>query len=151
MASFVPDDFVVPIDFEGPGFRLEPLGPEHNERDHDAWMSSIEHIRTTPGFPDPNDDWPAPMSLEDNLADMVMHQRHFETRRGFTYSIVDGDEVVGCVYLYPSREDLVDAEISSWVTVARADLDEIVWRTLNEWLEADWPFGTVRDHPRVST
>ena len=151
MASFVPDDFVVPIDFEGPGFRLEPLGPEHNERDHAAWMSSIEHIRTTPGFPDPDDDWPAPMSLEDNLADMVKHQRHFETRQGITYTILDGDEVVGCVYLYPSREDHVDAEISYWVTAARADLDDIEWRTLNDWLEADWPFGTVRDHPHVST
>lgn len=148
MGAFVPDDFVVPVAFEGPGFRLEPLGPQHNERDHAAWMSSIEHIRSTPGFPDPDDDWPRPMSLERNLADMVMHERHFETRRAFTYSILGGDEVVGCVYLYPSREDDVDAEISSWVTASRADLDEVVWQTLNEWLKTDWPFSTVHDHPR---
>jgi hypothetical protein len=88
------------------------------------------------------------MSLEDNLADLVMHRRHFETRAGFTYSILDGDEVVGCVYLYPSRDDNVDAQISSWVTASRAHLDEVVWRTLNEWLKTDWPFGTVHDDSR---
>lgn len=148
MGAFVPDDFVVPVTLEGPGFRLDPLGPEHNERDHAAWTSSIEHIRSTPGFPDPDDDWPYPMSLDDNRADLVMHQRHFEARAGFTYSILDGDEVIGCVYLYPSPDDNVDAQISSWVTASRADLDEVVWRTLNEWLATDWPFGTVHDDPR---
>ena len=149
MAAFIPDNFEGPIEFVGPGFRLEPLGPQHNERDYAAWSSSIEHIRMTPGFPDPADDWPYSMSLEDNLADMLMHQRHFETRVGFTYSILDRDEVVGCVYVYPSRNEGVDAEITSWVTADRAELDEIVWRTLNEWMAQEWPFETVLDHPRL--
>jgi hypothetical protein len=48
--SFVPDDFTVALGLIGPGFRLEPLGPQHNESDHEAWMSSIEHIHATPGF-----------------------------------------------------------------------------------------------------
>jgi len=48
--SLVGDDFVVPLGFDGPGFRMKPLGPQHNERDHDAWMSSLEHIRDTPDF-----------------------------------------------------------------------------------------------------
>ena len=59
---FVPDDFAVPTRFELPGFHLEPLGAEHNERDHAAWMSSVDHIRATPGFSDW--DWPEPMTLE---------------------------------------------------------------------------------------
>jgi hypothetical protein len=66
--TFVPESFVVPTHLEGDGFRLEPLGPEHNERDHAAWMSSIEHIHATPGFGD--SDWPAPMSLAENLLDL---------------------------------------------------------------------------------
>ena len=110
---FVPDDFAVPASFSGPGFRLEPLGPEHNERDYEAWTSSIDHIRSTPGFPDPGDDWPYPMSLTDNMSDMVMHARHFTERRGFTYSILDGDEVIGCVYIYPSKDPRYDADVSS--------------------------------------
>ena len=28
--SLVADDFVVPLAFDGPGFRLEPLGSQHN-------------------------------------------------------------------------------------------------------------------------
>jgi hypothetical protein len=48
---------------------LEPLGPEHNEDDHEAWSSSIEHIRATPGFLDGR--WPSPMTLEENRADGV--------------------------------------------------------------------------------
>jgi hypothetical protein len=148
---FVPDDFVVPTTFTGPKFRLEPIGPEHNEQDHAAWMSSIEHIHSTAGFPNPDDGWPYPMSLDDNRADLVAHRRDFENRTGFTYSILADDCVVGCVYLYPSPDDGMDAQISSWVSASHAHLDGVVWRTLNRWLETDWPFGTVVDDPRADT
>ncbi len=94
---FVPARFEVPISVEGPGFRLEPLGPEHNERDHAAWMSSIDHIRSTQGFE--VSEWPVPMIPEKNLSDLVGHVRDFEKREGFTYSTVDDDEVIGCVYI----------------------------------------------------
>jgi hypothetical protein len=46
---FVPDDFQPPLVLVADHFLLEPLGPEHNEDDHEAWSSSIEHIRATPG------------------------------------------------------------------------------------------------------
>ena len=49
---FVPDGFVPPAGLAAASFRLEPLGPQHNESDYDAWSSSIEHIRATPGYPD---------------------------------------------------------------------------------------------------
>lgn len=144
---FVPEDFDVPTTFVGPGFRLEPLGPDHNERDYAAWTSSIDHIRNTPGFPDPDDDWPYPMSLEDNLEDLVAHARHFERRVGFTYSILDGDEVIGCIYIYPSPEPDTHADVSSWVTASRAHLDRVVWKTIGEWLES-WPFPSFSYDPR---
>ncbi|ASJ73226.1 hypothetical protein IMCC3135_15720 [Granulosicoccus antarcticus IMCC3135] len=38
---FVPDDFDIPLELGTEHFRLETLGPQHNERDHEAWMSSI--------------------------------------------------------------------------------------------------------------
>lgn len=146
MPPFVPTDFVVPLELVGSGFRLEPLGPEHNARDHEAWMSSIEHIRATPGFP--HGDWPHPMSLESNLADLERHARDFTERRGFTYSILDGDGVIGCLYIYPSRADDSDATVRSWVTVSRAEIDGIVWRTVRDWIEASWPFERFEYHPR---
>jgi hypothetical protein len=37
--EFVPRDFDVPRRLETPQFVLEPLGPEHNDQDYDAWRS----------------------------------------------------------------------------------------------------------------
>jgi hypothetical protein len=138
--SFVPDDFVPPLTFEGPGFWMEPLGPQHNERDHDAWMSSIEHIGETPDFPYRR--WPTAMTLEANLADLVGHANHFEERVGFTYSILDGDDVIGCLYIYPSP--VADAAVRSWVRVSRAEMDVVTWEAISAWLKADWPFTNVQ-------
>ena len=116
---------------------LRSLNPV--ERDHAAWMSSIDHIRATPGFAD--GDWPSPMSLEQNLEDLVRHAADFADLSGFTYSILDGDEVIGCLYIYPFRGDGHDADVRSWVTASRADLDAVVWRSVSDWLAREWPFS----------
>ncbi|NOX31547.1 MAG: N-acetyltransferase [Actinobacteria bacterium] len=137
--SFVADDFVVPVSFDGPGFRMEPLGPEHNERDYDAWMPSIEHIRATPGFPDGS--WPREMTLESNLADLVRHAEDFKNRSGFTYSILEGDDIIGCLYIYPSKT--ADAAVSSWVRATHAEMDVATWQAISSWLKTAWPFKTT--------
>jgi len=134
---FVPTEFEVPLTFNGPGFHLEPLGPVHNERDYQAWMSSIEHINATPGME--WRDWPSPMTLEENLADIEMHAKEFGDRGSFTYSILDGDMVIGCVYVYPAEDDH-DAEVRSWVTEGRSEMDPVVWEALSGWLAVEWPF-----------
>ncbi len=136
---FVPVSFDVPDRFDGPGFRLEPLGPQHNERDFEAWDSSIDHIRATPGF-SPEGSWPTPMSLDANRGDLIRHAQDFGNREGFTYSILDDDAVIGCVYIYPSRDQGHDADVRSWVRVSRAELDAVVYRSLSQWLADTWPF-----------
>lgn len=146
--QFVPDDFLVPRSHGGPGFRLEPLGPQHNESDHHAWTSSIDHIRSTPGFPDGR--WPPlqGMTLEENRRDLERHANDFEQRRGFTYTVFDEeDRVIGCVYIYPLKSDLRVAEVQSWVSAERAELDLPLHDTVSEWLKADWPFSEVRYRP----
>lgn len=135
--GFVPPDFEVPLTFEGPGFRLEPLGPVHNERDHAAWMSSIDHIRATPGMG--GREWPAPMSLGENMADMEMHATEFRDRKSFTYSVLDGEDVIGCVYIHPGQDH--DAVVRSWVAAARAEMDPILRKTIGDWLFEEWPFS----------
>ncbi|HEX4747201.1 MAG TPA: hypothetical protein VFU99_10005 [Gaiellaceae bacterium] len=120
-------------------FRLEPLGPAHNERDYEAWSSSIEHIRASPGF-GPDATWPHPMSLERNLGDLERHARDFVEKTGFTYSVLDGGDVVGCVYVYPARDDVHDVHVRSWVRASRAELDLPLREAVAEWLAADWPF-----------
>lgn len=143
--AFVPDDFAVPAGLAAPQFRLEPLGPQHNVADHAAWNGSIEHIRSTPGFPD--GDWPplGGMTLEANLADLERHANDFARRRGFTYTVLDPEsgDVIGCVYIYPSQSDGHDADVSSWVTGDRADLDVPLYEAVNGWLAARWPFEAV--------
>ena len=140
--TFVPDDFEPPVALDGPGFRLEPLTGEHNARDHAAWSGSMEHIHRTPGFQQGN--WPHEMTLDQNLADLIRHDKDFQARRGFTYTVLDpDDDIVGCVYIYPLAGDPTAANVSSWVTEARADLDTPLYSAVSEWLERDWPFPRV--------
>lgn len=137
---FVPEGFEAPLGLVFAGTRLEPLGPEHNERDYAAWSSSIEHIRRSPGF-GPDATWPHEMSLDENLVDLERHARDFEECTGFTYSVLDGTEVVGCVYVYPAEDGVHDAHVRSWVTVSRAELDGALRQAVADWLRGDaWPF-----------
>jgi hypothetical protein len=140
--TFVPADFEPPVALDGPGFRLEPLTGEHNARDHAAWSGSMEHIHRTPGFQQGN--WPHEMTPDQNLADLIRHDKDFQARRGFTYTVLDpDDDVVGCVYIYPLAGDPTAANVSSWVTEARADLDTPLYIAVSEWLERGWPFPRV--------
>lgn len=148
--ALVPDDFVVPTELITPQFRLEPLGPQHNVADHAAWTNSIEHIRSTPGFQ--NSGWPPAngMALEANLADLERHAVDFVQRRGFTYSVIEtvGGEVIGCVYIYPSRSDVHVTDVRSWVRADRAELDAPLYAAVSAWLSAQWPLGTLYYQPR---
>jgi hypothetical protein len=139
--SFVPDAFEPPLRLVEPEFELEPLGPQHNDDDYAAWSSSIEHIRATPGYPD--GDWPRPMTLDENRADLERHAADFAARRGFTYTVLSGDRIVGCVYIYPRRDDTGVAAVSSWVTADRAELDATLRTAVRAWLRDAWPFERV--------
>jgi len=144
---FVPPDFVVPRRLETAQFVLEPLGPQHNDADYAAWSTSIEHIHGTPGWEDST--WPRSMTLDENRADLERHASDFENRTGFTYTVLSpkGD-VIGCVYIYPSKKEAVDAEVHSWVRASDADLDPLLWRAVRTWLDSDWPFESIDYAPR---
>ncbi|MFC5884404.1 N-acetyltransferase [Kitasatospora sp. CM 4170] len=145
----VPADFAVPRTLVAEGFRLEPLGEQHNESDHAAWTSSIEYIRADAGF---TGGWPPAggMTPEQNLADLRRHAADFEQRRGFTYTVLepDADVVVGCVYIYPDRADPSVTKVCSWVRADRAELDAVLRRTVSAWLAESWPLREVRYSPR---
>jgi hypothetical protein len=148
-ASFIAADFELPEPPSGPGFRLTPLGLEHNEGDLSAWSSSVDHIHGTAGFA--GHPWPdEPMTLERNRGDLQGHVDDFTARRGFTYSVLSdpGDEVIGCVYIYPGAADGPAASVRSWVRASRAELDTPLFDTVSEWLQAAWPFETISYAPR---
>jgi hypothetical protein len=140
--AFVPRGFNPPTSLVTDRFRLEPLGPQHNEADHAAWMSSIAHIRGTAGYPDGN--WPPPggMSLEENLSDLRRHADDFAKRTGFTFTVLDAvdDDVIGCVYLYPSTSPEYDVTVQSWVRADRAALDVALADAVANWVTTDWPW-----------
>lgn len=149
MTDFVPPEFEVPLGIETPEFVLEPLGPEHNDRDYEAWTSSLEHITATPGFPWGS--WPHDMTPDENRADLERHADDFRDRKGFTYTVLDPArrDVIGCVYIYPARDPGYDAQARSWVRQSHAQLDAGLWRAVSDWLADDWPFADVRYAPRT--
>lgn len=148
---FVPIGFDPPTQHSVGDFRLEPLGPQHNARDYAAWTSSMEHIRSQPGFPDGR--WPREMSPAENLSDLERHARDFTDRKGFTYTVLDRTEdVVGCVYIYPSRDDAHDARIQSWLRASNAADEDAFRRGVADWLtSAAWPFERPLYEPFLGT
>jgi hypothetical protein len=139
--AFVPEGFEPPRRLTTVDFVLEPLTPEHNASDHEAWTSSIAHIQATPGFA--GRDWPlAPMSLEENRADLRRHADDFRARTGFTFTVLEpaSRQVVGCVYLYPSSRQGFDVDVRSWVRASRAELDAVLYAAVTQWLVDAWPW-----------
>ena len=128
-------------------FRLEMLAPPHNERDHEAWMSSIEHIHATPGFAPPDwgdDSWPTSMTLGENLADLEKHSAEFLACEAFAYSVLDGDDVIGCVYIDPDDSGATEAMVRSWVRASCADRDLDLAAAIDQWLHEAWPLRSRR-------
>jgi hypothetical protein len=142
---FVPVGFEPPTSLETEQFRLEPLGPQHNEADLAAWTSSVEHIRSTAGYPDGT--WPplTGMTPEDNLRDLRRHADDFARRAGFTFTVLDpcDNVVIGCVYLYPSASADYDVTVQSWVRADRSELDAPLSDAVANWLASDWPWERV--------
>jgi hypothetical protein len=136
----VPDEFVVPRELAGEGFLLRPLGVRDLVQDYDAVMSSVARLRHTfgPGDPWPEDD----LTLEQDLVDLGWHQKEFERRSSFAYTVVspDGAQCLGCVYLYPSEKRGHDVKVFLWVRASHAELDAMLYATVRSWLARDWPF-----------
>jgi hypothetical protein len=140
---FVPSDFAVPLDLTTEHFRLEPLGPQHNDSDYEAWSSSVQHIHMTRGWE--TSSWPDDRTVADNLRDLQGHAADFENRTGFTYTVLDPATraVIGCVYIYPDKSEQGDAQVLSWVRASRPELDVQLWRAVTDWLADVWPFERV--------
>ena len=103
----------------------------------------MEHIHATPGWE--SSSWPDDRSLADNLGDLERHAADFEQRAGFTYTVLDpaSGDVIGCVYIYPDKDEPHDARVLSWVRASRPELDVQLWRAMREWLASEWPFERV--------
>jgi hypothetical protein len=139
---FVPDEFEVPERERTDLFVIEPLQERHNKSDYEAWTSSREHIRATPGFIGDKLWVDENSSLADNAASIARHSKDFEERAEFNYAVLDPGtgEVIGSVYIRPSDRDGYDADVRSWVRADRAELDKVLHDQVTRWLAAVWPF-----------
>jgi len=137
MYELVPDEFEVPDVLEHERFRLRMLTVDDVVKDFDAICDRVDHR----GNPKP----PFVETVAENLVDLGWHQREFQLRRSFAYTIVAPDEsrVLGCAYIDPS--DTHDARVWMWVRrdAYKDGLDPVVEAALREWLELDWPFQRV--------
>jgi hypothetical protein len=137
MYELVSEDFDVPAGLEHERFRLRKLTVDDVVKDFDAISSRVDHL----GVSQP----PFVPTIELNLVDLGWHQKEFELRRSFAYTVValDESEVLGCVYLYPSETH--DARIKLWVRQSAWDdgLDPVLEATVREWIATRWPFERV--------
>jgi hypothetical protein len=143
--QFVPTDFKVPDKFENQHFRLRMLTVNDVVKDYDAVMTSIDHLRE---FDGPGTKWPQKdLSLEQDLIDLGWHQKEFQKRRSFTYTVVslDESEVLGCLYVFPTEKSGYDAEITMWVRQSAFEdgLDPVLFSTVKNWISEKWPFKKV--------
>ena len=137
MRKLVPDDFAIPAGLEHERFRLRMLSINDVVKDFDAIYDRVDRD----GTPKP----PFVSTVANNLVDLGWHQKEFETRRSFAYTVVAPDEsqVLGCVYIDPSETH--DARVWMWVRRAAWEegLDPLVEAALRDWLAREWPFQQV--------
>lgn len=137
--------FAVPTSASGPGFRLQPLGPDLVKIDFDAYMSSVEHLQRT--FTR-STEWPhAGISDADALLDMQTEAGRFARRESFAYSVLtpEGKRERGCLYVSPSPVAGYDAVVRIWVTKAEFDagFDKQLETWAHRWIARKWPFRKV--------
>lgn len=143
--ALVAPSFAVPTSAAGPGFVLQPLGPDLVKIDFEAYMSSVEHLQQT--FTR-STDWPhAGISDADALLDMQTEAGRFARRESFAYSVLtpDGKRERGCLYVSPSPVPGYDAQVRIWVTKAEYDagFDKQLEAWAHGWIAAKWPFAKV--------
>jgi len=97
---FVPTEFVVPSELAVANFTLRMLSIDDVDKDFEAVTSSAARLSQV--WPDSG--WPAGLTLRQNLIDLGWHEKEFENRTSFAYTVVAPDEyeVLGCVYVYPT-------------------------------------------------
>jgi hypothetical protein len=135
--ELVPDDLAVPPGLEHERFRLRMLTVDDVVRDFDALCERVDPH----GTPQP----PFVETIGENLVDLGWHQKEFELRRSFAFTVVAPDEsrVLGCVYVDPSETH--DARVHLWVrrSAWQEGLDPILEEAVRAWMAERWPFEAI--------
>jgi hypothetical protein len=140
----VPKHFNVPDSVETPHFWLKMLTIQDFAKDYEAVLSSAERLSTVFGE---NSDWPGNLTEQQELIDLGWHQKEFQMRTSFAYTVVNSDQslCLGCVYIFPSPKVTFEAVVFLWVrdSAYKDGLDEVLYRFVKNWIEETWPFKAV--------
>jgi hypothetical protein len=142
MVSWLDRDFDIPLQMQAADYRLRMLTVNDLVKDYDAVMSSQLELQGVFG---PQSQWPiADMTMEQDLIDLGWHQKEFQNRSSFAYTMMSLDEVtcLGCVYIYPTYKADVDAQVIMWVR-SGSELDQQLYADVQQWLTNTWPFHSV--------
>ncbi|HEX3732447.1 MAG TPA: hypothetical protein VHU91_05930 [Mycobacteriales bacterium] len=144
-SPLVSADFDVPAGLEHGRFRLRMLTVNDVVKDYDAVMSSVDHLQGVFGE---RSNWPSPdLTLEQDLIDLGWHQKEFQRRTAFAYTVMSLDETrcLGCVYFYPGAAD-AQVDAYTWVRAGEVEtgLDAELFAAVRSWLDDSWPFDRVR-------
>jgi hypothetical protein len=142
-SPFVPSDFEVPVTLETKEFRLRMLTVNDVVKDYDAVMTSVEHLKTVW----PTGSWPEGLTFEQDLIDLGWHQKEFQRRRSFAYTVVTPSEsqVTGCVYINPTPKRGYDAVVYLWARQSelKGGLESRLYAAVRAWVAKEWPFKKV--------
>lgn len=118
-------------------FVLKSLNISDNDRDFAAIMESVDNIRTAA----PQLTWPEGLTLEKNLVDLAWHQREFEARRSFAWTMETPEGgYLGCLYIYPSISGEKSADVAWWWKKGEEANHTSFQKLLFAWLKSDeWP------------
>ena len=136
---FLDPEIEIPATLETGRFRLRMLTVNDVVKDFEAVTTSKDHLHEIwgPG-------WPEGLTLEQNLIDLGWHQKEFQRRRSFAYTVVALDEsrVLGCVYIDPTRKTGFDAEVYLWARQSElaSGMETELTAAVKAWLAAKWPF-----------
>ena len=85
--GFVPPEFVVPFELSTDQFKLRMLSIDDVEADFEAVMTSAARVSQV--WPDSG--WPEGLTLHQNLIDLGWHEKEFQNRSSFAYTVVTLD------------------------------------------------------------
>jgi hypothetical protein len=158
MIIMLPEGFDPPRSHEFSLYKLTVLGPTFADLDFHAVKASAENIRHVFG---PSNDWPnANITHLENYADLVRHEREFNERVAFAYSLLDrkGELYLGCLYVKPikskrevdRRKHLFQAQAFLWFSSAQRVIDQTeALVEIQEWLSNYWPLNSIAWPGRV--
>ena len=148
---WLPEDFAHPERVELPtGHHLRPIRADDVDLDLPAVLGSRRRLWDLYG-----EAWgwpPEGMTHEQDRADLARHEAETAAHESFNYALFDAGEtqLLGCVYVDPTRKAGHDAEVSWWVVdhLVGSDVERALDELVPRWLAADWPLTAPAFVPR---